>query len=87
MVSATPFNALTGLPVVLPITRGGQFSITAGFSVSLQNAGTRTRGIVRCDQPRTLDISARGGRRLESLPPALVAETLSRLQTLFEAVS
>ena len=32
-----------------------------GFAVSLENAGTRTHGVIRCDQPRTLDLAARQG--------------------------
>src|SRR5215469_220889 len=59
IVSPARFNALTKTPVVLPITTGGQFARTAGFAVPL--AGTRTTGVVRCDQPRTIDIGARRG--------------------------
>jgi mRNA-degrading endonuclease toxin of MazEF toxin-antitoxin module len=35
IVSPGPFNRLTGVPVVLPITQGGNFARTAGFAVSL----------------------------------------------------
>jgi mRNA interferase ChpB len=82
VVSPTAFNQATRLPVVLPITGGGEFARRIGFAVSL--AGTRTTGIVRCDQPRTLDITARGGRRIEALPPEILDEVLAKLVTLFE---
>jgi mRNA interferase ChpB len=65
VISPGPFNRLTRVPVVLPITTGGNFARTAGFAVPLAEAGTRTTGIIRCDQPRALDLAARNGRRLE----------------------
>jgi len=50
VISPDRFNRLTGVPVVVPITTGGGFTRTAGFAVSLARAGTRTTGVVRCDQ-------------------------------------
>src|SRR5712691_5069062 len=84
VISPDPFNRLTRVPVVLPITTGGDFARTAGFAVSLEDAGTRTTGVVRCDQPRALDIAARNGRKLETSPPAIVEEVLARVATLLE---
>jgi mRNA interferase ChpB len=60
VVSPGKFNRLTGVPIVLPITTGGSFARTAGFAVSLMGAGTQTIGVVRCDQPRSLDLHAKG---------------------------
>ncbi|HVZ83385.1 MAG TPA: type II toxin-antitoxin system PemK/MazF family toxin [Terracidiphilus sp.] len=82
IVSPTEFNMATGLPVVLPITSGGAFARRIGFAVPL--AGTRTTGVVRCDQPRVLDLRARGGRKVESLPREILDEVLARVITLFE---
>ena len=84
VVSPDAFNRLTRVPVVVPITMGGNFARTAGFAVSLVGAGTRTEGIIRCDQPRALDLGARGGRRLETVPAAIIDEVLARLAPLFE---
>ena len=84
VISPGKFNRLTGVPVVLPITSGGAFARTAGFAVSLMGAGTRTTGVVRCDQPRALDLRARGGKRLESAPDPIIDEVLSKVGTLFE---
>lgn len=84
IVSPEAFNRVTKVPVVLPITSGGSFARTAGFAVSLAGAGTKTIGLVRCDQPRALDLSARGGRRLESIPAAVMEEVLAKLTTIFE---
>jgi mRNA interferase ChpB len=82
IISPTAFNEVTKLPVVLPITSGGEFARRIGFAVPL--SGIRTTGVVRCDQPRVLDIPARGGRKVDKLPPETLAEVLARAITLFE---
>jgi len=84
VVSPAAFNRLTKTPVVLPITTGGSFARTAGFAVPLAGAGTKTTGVIRCDQPRALDLGARNGRKLESAPAAIVDEVLAKLAPLFE---
>lgn len=83
VVSPDRFNALTRVPIVVPITTGGRFARTAGFAVSLDDAGTQTYGVARCDQPRSLDLAARQARLVESVPPALMDEVLARLAPLF----
>jgi len=84
VVSPTAFNRLTKTPVVLPIASGGNFARTAGFAVPLVGAGTQTTGVVRCDQPRALDLGARRARRLERVPPGIMDEVLAKLVPLFE---
>jgi mRNA interferase ChpB len=84
VVSPGAFNRLTKVPIVLPITTGGNFARVRGFTVSLTGAGTRTAGVIRCDQPRALDLDARGGRKLESVPPEVIDEVLAKLAPLFD---
>ena len=84
IVSPEAFNRVTKVPVVLPITSGGNFARTAGFAVTLEGAGTKTTGVIRCDQPRALDLSARGGKKLERAPDAIVDEVLAKLTPIFE---
>jgi mRNA-degrading endonuclease toxin of MazEF toxin-antitoxin module len=84
IVSPEAFNRITKLPVILPITSGGSFARMAGFAVPLTGAGTKTTGVVRCDQPRTIDLAARGGRKLESIPNAVMDEVLGRISPIFE---
>jgi mRNA interferase ChpB len=84
VVSPGKFNRLTGVPVVLPITTGGGFARTAGFAVSLMGAGLQTTGVVRCDQPRALDLKARGAKKLETVPETIIDEVLSKVGPLFE---
>ena len=84
IVSPEAFNRITKLPVILPITSGGNFARTAGFAVLLTGAGTKTTGVVRCDQPRALDLAARGARKLESIPDAIMDEVLAKIAPIFE---
>lgn len=82
VISPTEFNSATKLPVVLPITSGGDFARKLGFAVPL--SGIKTTGIVRCDQPRVLDLNQRGGRKVDTLPDAILEDVLARVVTLFE---
>ena len=84
IVSPEAFNRTTRVPVVLPITSGGSFARTAGFAVKLEGAGTKTTGVVRCDQLRALDLRARKGKKLESVPVIIVEEVLAKVAPIFE---
>ena len=70
--------------MVLPITTGRSFARRRGFAVSLDDAGTRTAGVNRCDHPRALDLRARRGRRLETVPDDIMDDVLARLATILE---
>lgn len=82
VVSPAEFNEVTRLPVVLQITSGGEFARRLGFAVTI--SGIKTTGVVRCDQPRVLDLQARMGRKVDSLPAPIMDEVLARVTTLFE---
>ena len=84
IVSPSSFNRLTKTPIVLPITSAGNFARTAGFAVSLMGAGTKTTGVVRCDQLRALDLASRSARKLEGVPPSIMDEVLAKLTPIFE---
>jgi mRNA-degrading endonuclease toxin of MazEF toxin-antitoxin module len=84
IISPEAFNRVMKVPVVLPITTGGNFARTAGFAVTLAGAGTKTTGIIRCDQPRALDLMARDGRKLESVPEEIVSDALAKVAAIIE---
>ena len=84
VVSPVRFNRVMRVPVVLPITNGGNFARNAGFAVSLTGAGTRTTGVVRCDQPRAIDLIARGAKKVETVPATIMDEVLAKLTPIFE---
>jgi mRNA interferase ChpB len=83
IVSPRAFNNL-GTPLVCPITQGGDFVRRAGFAVNLSGVGTRTQGVVLCNQPRVLDLQARNARFVERVPDFVIDEVLAKLATLIE---
>ncbi|CAK0753942.1 endoribonuclease toxin ChpB [Gammaproteobacteria bacterium] len=82
VISPIEFNEVTKLPVILPITKGGDFARRLGFAVPL--TGVKTTGVVRCDQPRVLDLTARNARKVDTLPGSIMDEVLAKVITLFE---
>ena len=82
VVSPADFNEATKLPVILPITNGGESARRIGFAVPI--SGIKTTGVVRCDQPRVLDLLTRNGRRVDTLPPAIMEEVLAKVVPIFE---
>ncbi|HEX5486986.1 MAG TPA: type II toxin-antitoxin system PemK/MazF family toxin [Limnobacter sp.] len=82
VVSPTEFNRGTKLPVICPITSGGEFARRIGFAVPI--TGIKTTGVVRCDQPRVLDFGARNARKVDTLPESIMDEVLARIAPIFE---
>lgn len=82
IVSPTEFNEATKLPVICPITSGGDFARRIGFAVPV--TGIKTTGVVRCDQPRVLDLGARNARKVDTLPASIMDEVLAKLAPIFE---
>lgn len=82
VISPDSFNSATGVPIVLPITNGGAFAERIGFAVEI--TGIRTTGVVRCDQPRAIDIAARNGRQIDTLPQEILDEVMAKVITIFE---
>ncbi len=83
IISPAAFNKVTKLPVVLPITNGGDFARRIGFAVPI--SGIKTTGVVRCDQPRVLDLNARNGRKVDTLPQDILDDVMARVATIFES--
>jgi mRNA interferase ChpB len=84
VLSADAFNQASGLLLVAPITQGGTASRESGFTVTLMGSGTDTQGIILCDQTRTIDARARGFRRIEKVPMAIVEEALDAVRAILE---
>lgn len=82
VVSPAEFNEATKLPVICPITNGGDFARRIGFAVPV--TGIKTTGVVRCDQPRVLDLGARNARKVDTLPASIMDEVLAKLAPIFE---
>ena len=84
IVSPRSFNQLTRTPICLPITTGEESVRFRGFVVSLESAGTHTVGVIRCDQPRAIDLIAQSGNRIEVVPETLMNDVLARLAAILE---
>ncbi|MNC21648.1 mRNA interferase ChpB [compost metagenome] len=83
IISPAAFN-VSGLVLIAPITQGGDFARYAGFAVPLSGSGTETQGVVLCNQIRTVDLEARGAKRVESVPEVIMDDVLARIQVLIE---
>lgn len=77
VLSPEPFNKQIQLALVAPITsrvRGH------GFEVSVDTA--KTKGVVLCQQVKTIDYAARGIKFIEKAPAAVVNEVLAKVRVL-----
>lgn len=83
VLSPAAFNAL-GVALVAPITQGGDFARFAGFAVPLPGSGTETQEVALVNMVRTLDLEARGARKIERAPAEVVDDALARLQTILD---
>lgn len=82
IITRAAFNQVTGVPVVVPITSGGNFARVRGFAVPLDGAGTKTYGVVRCDQPRAMALAERKAVFVEKAPQEIIDEVLARVQAV-----
>lgn len=83
VLSTAEMNNL-GTAIIAPITQGGDFSRYAGFAVSLTNTGMDTQGVVLVNMIRSVDLAARGAKKLERAPQVVIDDALARLQAIFE---
>ena len=70
------------LSIVLPISQGITLARSAGFAVSLTGSGMDTQGVIICNQPRTVSLKERSGKRIEQAPDFIVDEVLARIAPL-----
>ena len=78
VLSPEPFNKQIQLALVAPITstvRGH------GFEVKL-DASTKTKGVVLCQQVRTIDYECRGIKFIEKAPKKITDDALARVRVL-----
>ena len=70
------------LSIVLPISQCITLARSAGFAVSLTGTGMETQGVIICNQPRTVALKERNGKRVEQVPDFIVEEVLARIAPL-----
>lgn len=83
VLTTRAFNKL-GDVLVAPITQGGDFARFAGFAVTLTGTGCRTQGVALVNKVRMLDLVARGARKIEQVPKAVMDDAIGRLTALLE---
>ena len=82
VVTTAEFNRHNA-PIVCPILVG-RVRKAQGLRRVPFRCRYKTDGVVLCNQPRVLDISARRGKRIERAPDSVVDEVLAALQDIFE---
>ena len=78
VISPEPYNRKVGLALFCPITsqiKGYPFEVAFG-------PGSKIKGAVLADQLKSLDWRARGAKRFDRAPDALIAEVLGKIATL-----
>lgn len=83
VLSTKPFNQL-GLTLIAPITQGGNYARFNGFAVPLMGTGTETQGVVLANGIRSIDLAARGAKKVEKAPKEVVNEVLAILAAILE---
>lgn len=83
VLSPAAFN-LMGVALVAPITQGGDFARYAGFAVPLSESRTETQGVVLVNMIRTMDLAARGAKKVEAAPDVVVDDALARIRAILE---
>ena len=82
VVSPAEFNEVDAPPVILPITNGGEFARRRLRRLAVGPAANHGRRALRStarDRP-----GSRRGRKVESVPQAIMDEVLAKVATLFE---
>ena len=78
VLSPEPFNKQIQLALVAPITstvRGHGFEVNLGET-------TQTKGVVLCQQVKTIDYDYRGIKFIEKAPQNVINEALARVRVL-----
>lgn len=72
VISSYIFNQFTKMAIVCPITNTDR-----GFPLHVPlDDGTKTTGVIMCEQAKSLDIIARGGSFVEKSPQNILDEVL-----------
>jgi Growth inhibitor len=77
------FNQL-GTTLVAPITQGGNFARSAGFTVTLSTQEARIHGVVLLNQVRMMDLQQCGAIKVDTATEEVVEDALLRFQALVE---
>lgn len=86
VVSTRSYNAIAGMPYVVPVTTVGNFSRIGGFAVNLTGSGLPITGVAQLDQMKAVDLIARNAQKQpERVPADVMEDIMARLTAIFEA--
>lgn len=75
VASNNAYHELTNLAIVCPIT-----STDRGFPLHIRlDSRTNTRGVIMCEQAKSLDLAARGAKLVERCPQDITDEVVDVL--------
>ncbi len=77
ILTASNFNAATGLLVVCPVTRTDR-----PWRTRVPLLGTTTTGFIMIEQLKSIDWLARGAALIERVPQSLLDDVKSRIATM-----
>ncbi|MDR0495981.1 MAG: type II toxin-antitoxin system PemK/MazF family toxin [Treponema sp.] len=80
VISNETFNNFSKMAIVCPITNVDK---NHPFHLKL-NENTKTKGVVLCDQARTLDINARKYKLIENVPEDILSEVIDIIYGFIE---
>ena len=79
VVSPYQYNLKTGLALFMPIT-----SKIKGYPFEVVISSMDIKGVVLCDQMRSLDWKARKATLICSISPTIIADILAKFSTLLD---
>ena len=80
IISSNTFNAFTRLALVCPITNTNR-----GFPLHVAlDSRTKTRGVIMCEQVKSLDIIARNASFFERVPQDILHEAVDIVVSFLE---
>jgi len=76
VISNESFHRYTGMAIVCPIT-----NTDGGFPMHVRLRGSlKTRGVVMCEQVKSLDYTARAAVFVEEIPEEILTDVLERVR-------
>jgi mRNA interferase MazF len=79
ILTASDFNATTGLLVVCPVTRTER-----PWRTRVKLVGTATIGFIMIEQVKSVDWLARGAAFIERVPRSLLGDVKARIATMLD---
>jgi len=84
ILSANGFNQAVPRVFIAPISTVASLARSKGLQVNLTGAGTQTTGVIDLTQARAVDLRARNGSFVETVPDVILQDAIARFRAIFE---